>query len=169
MSKDNGMGLYWALLVVLAIVCGFIGYMAAPNAVVETVPGEDIPFEVPVQANLDKIAELEAELAAPTIVEPMILDFNIFLDQAILDVAAELDDEDEFLTCDGDEFDDDEITVSRIYDDWSYTQNDNDEYTVEFEAKYKFDDDKDLRACRETRAYSVFYEDGEDPEVELLV
>jgi len=83
------------------------------------------------------------------------------------DVFNELGDEDDFLTCDAVEYDEDEVTISDVRE-WSYTWLDDDEYSVTFEAKFKFNDDSDNHACKETRSYEVTYEAGEEPVVELL-
>jgi len=108
--------------------------------------------------NNTEIVEIEVEV-------PMDLEEE-YLNPAIDDLFDELDRDDDFLTCGDFEYDDSEIDVTKIYQ-WSYTWFDDDEYQVDFEAKFRFDED-DERSCKETRAYSLFYEDGEDVEVELI-
>ena len=113
----------------------------------EVIPEDSEPME--------KIVEVEIDLE------------DTYLWPAIDDIFDELDRDDEFLTCEEFEYDDSEIEVTKVLE-WSYTWLDDDEYEVEIEAKWKFDED-DERSCRETRTYKVFYEEGENPEVELIV
>lgn len=80
-------------------------------------------------------------------------------------IFDELGDEDEFLTCGSNTFDEDEVSISKV-NSWSYTWIDSDEYTVTIDGRFKFDTD-DERPCHESRTYEVLFEDGEDPVVTL--
>ena len=85
-----------------------------------------------------------------------------WLNLAIEDFLDELEEKDD-LRCGRYEYDMEEISVSRIYDRYSITVDD-DETTVEFEIKLKYDED-DERSCRQRFEVEVFYEEGEDPEI----
>jgi len=59
----------------------------------------------------------------------------------------------------------DEVTVSKVYDEFSIEFND-DEYTVYGKVKLNFKQEDEGR-CRDTFEFSVFYEEDEEPEVEI--
>lgn len=86
-----------------------------------------------------------------------------YLTMAKDDFLKELDDNDD-LQCDRDEYDIDEVSVSKIYDGHSLTFDDED-VTVEFEIKLKFDEDSE-KSCRDKYEVEVFYEEGESPEID---
>jgi hypothetical protein len=88
-----------------------------------------------------------------------------FLGDAIAFFWDEIEDEDLLLRCDGYEYDFDDIEISKIYDEYSLTM-DEDELTVEFKAKLVYDEE-DSRSCRNTVEVEVFYEDDEDTELTL--
>jgi len=87
---------------------------------------------------------------------------DMFLDEAIDALFDELGDDESFLTCRGHEFDEDEVTINRVKK-WTYTWLDDEEHGVSFDAKFEFQDDSDDRDCKETRGYTVVFEEGEDP------
>ena len=133
-------------LVIAALVIGsFAGAFLFPNEVEVEVPGD-----------CDACPTCEV---CPDIDVETPLDLR---DQAFEDFWAYLDDEDKFI-CSDKEYDEDEVSLSKMYDEFSI-EYDGDEYTVDFSAKLKFKE-SDLRSCRETFDVSVYYEEGEDPEV----
>jgi hypothetical protein len=165
----------WVVLSVIVglVVGGLFGAIGFSDTVEVEVPGEtqtiiecadgsfvDDSTNCPDIVIPNETTEIEVEVEVPIDAE------SLYLMPAIDEVFDELDDEDDFLTCKDFEYDEDEIEVTTVKE-WSYTWHDDDEYTVEFTAKFKFDEE-DERSCRETRTYSVFYEDNEDPEVELI-
>lgn len=148
-----------AVLFVLAILVGAsIGatgmYALAPIKEVEVVK------EVPVE----KIVEVVKEVPTTETKTVEVPNAELYLQEAIEDIFDELGDKSSFLTCNGHEFDEDEVTVSKV-NEWSYTQFNDDEYEVAVELKLEYDDDSDERDCKQTRGYTVFYEDGEKPVV----
>ena len=74
----------------------------------------------------------------------------------------ELEDEDE-LECKGDNYDTDQVSIYRVYDKYTIS-GDDDETTVDFSVKLKFDEDVE-KSCHQKYDVSVLYEEDEDPEV----
>jgi len=153
----------WVIVSVFAglLLGGFFTYGLFPN---------EVEVEVPVPQTCPAIEIPTAEecpICEPEEIEIEVANADKFIEQAKKDLFDEIGDDDEFLTCGEYEFDEEEVAISKIYQ-WSYTWLNDDEYEVTFDAKFKFDDDSDERACKETRTYKVFYEKGENPEVELI-
>jgi len=117
---------------------------------------QDVEVEVPVPGP-------ETIVEVPT--ETIVADATLFLDEATAAVFDEIGDDDDFLTCGGHEFDEDEVSVARVKE-WTYTWLDDDEYEVSFEAKFEFEDASDERDCKETRDYTVLFEEREDPVIQ---
>ena len=154
---------FWAVGLI-ALILGLIGgaFLFGGTEIVfvdRDVPGETIYEEVEV--------EVEVEVPGETIYED-----RDYLGEALSEflLAAE-DEEDEagnpvkVLECGEDNFDFDELSVSRVYDDWSISfDDDGDERTVEFEVKVKYKE-QDERSCRNTFDVEVHWEDDEDTEV----
>lgn len=88
-----------------------------------------------------------------------------YLNPAITEVINYLDDEDE-LECGGDDYNVDEVTVSRTYNDFKVEYSDTDEYTVSGEIKLNFKQ-SDEKRCREDVKFSVFYELDENPAITI--
>ena len=172
---DSITGVWFAIAVIAALVVGG-GFGAVLFGEDVEVPGEtevvvqcsdgtftdDSIFCPDLVISNDTSTETEVEVE----VEVEMSAEDQWLNPAIDDVYSELDDDDDFLTCDKFEYDEDEIEITKIRE-WGYTWYDDDEYAVWFTGKFKFDEE-DERSCRETRTYEVFYEEGEDPEVELI-
>ena len=93
-----------------------------------------------------------------------------FKTEAIDTVNDKLGDKDSFLTCGDETYDEDEVSISRVYEDYTYNLVDEDDgkYSVTFKARYEFEDGSDDSNCKEVRTYKVTYEDGEKPLVEKL-
>lgn len=171
MEKGNYLVLFSVLALLVGMSFGFVMNSAMIDPVVEEklVPN-------PVNQDLqDQVLSLTKQLAeaqssgqgeVETVeVEVPVADASLFLDGAKKAVFDELGDEDDFLTCNGHEYDEDEVSIQRVKE-WSYTWLDDDEYEVWFKAKFEFQDDSDERDCKETREYTVVFEEGEDPVVE---
>lgn len=146
------------LLAVLALLVGLstgyvVGNATAPEKVVEVPVNHTVVTE--------KLVEVPGESVE---VEVPVADASLYLSDAQAVVFDKLGDKSSFLTCDGHEFDEDEVKVSRT-SEWSYNYLDADEYEVSFTSKFEFQDDSDERDCKETRTYTVLYEDGEKPVV----
>ena len=131
---------------------GCVGAIYSPlkeEVVVEKVITNDVIKEVEVVKVVEVIAEAE----------------TIVLEDAVAEVINYLDDED-LLICDLDEYDIDEVSVSKIYDEYSIDY-DEDEQTITLSIKVKFDED-DEKSCRDIIDAEVYYEVGEDAEVTIL-
>ena len=163
-----------ALAAIVALLAGVFGGHA--------IWAKEVSVENPVNADLmDANSQLEAKLALAEQVKTEVQYVNVtnevrtevevdYPGKALQTVLDRIGDEDEFLTCGGDTYDEDEVSVTKVYDGWSYTPIDKDDgkYEITFSAKFRFHDGSDNSPCRETREYSVTYEDGEKPDVELV-
>lgn len=152
MAKETN----WPALLVVGLVAlllgGLLGALAFSKTVTETKTITlEKEVEVPVEVEVEKIVELSAS--------------EQYLDVAVDEVLKYLEDED-LLFCNGKEYDADETSISKVYDNWSVAF-DEEEYTVIGSLKLKFKE-SDLRSCRETFDFKVFYEEDEKPEVTIL-
>lgn len=137
------------ILICLSLFVGIIGGLViAPSEV------EIQEVEVPVVEYID--VPVPFEVTVPSAVA--------FKDKAIEDFMLYVDDE-ELFDCDGHEYDFDEISIKRVYDDYALEFNDED-YTVEFSLKLDFDED-DERSCKLIYDVEALYE--EDEEVDFIV
>ena len=136
------------ILVVLALIIGLTaGFSVGEAQEIETiveVPVEGEPYPVPgenitIDTTPDYFGDAE----------------SFFLE--------EVEDTDRLLRCDGHEYDFEDISVSKVYDERTLTFDD-DELTVDFKIKLVYDED-DSRSCRKTFYPSVFYEEDEEPEL----
>lgn len=165
----------WALIGIFAVLLMISSFFLGQSVVSPTVDTErvsELSGELATaEANLANaqitIAELEAREVGNETIEVPYADASLFRDEALLSVLDEIGDEDDFLTCGDYVFNEDEVSY-KLKDYWTYEVLDDDMYNVEFSAKWEFDDEKDIRACKETRTYSVLYEEGEDVVVGLL-
>lgn len=134
------------LFVALGLLIGVgLGAVYSPS---ETVITEKI-VEVPVIETIEVPVE--------------VLTYKNHLDESVDLFLAELDEDDELLTCEGYEFDFDDVSLNRLYDEYQVSFDDEDK-TVDFTVKLKYKED-DRETCRQTFDVSVFYEEDEDAEV----
>lgn len=147
--EKNVSGILTAFSVLaLAMFCivGLVTYSMGSNSVVvpeaEVCPVVEIPE-----------AEIITEIVASA---------SEYIIQAEADFIEYVDDE-ELFTCDGHEYNFDEISVARLYSGWNLDFDDED-YTVAFSIKLEYDED-DEKSCKETFDVKAFYEEGEDVEV----
>ena len=153
---------FWiTMMVIAALVVGLFGGAALFSTTETKIETKEVIKEVLVEVEVPG-ETIEVEVEVPR--EDFTLDTALeeFL-SAVEDEEDEAGNELELLECDGDDFDFDEISVSRVYDEWSVSYDD-DETTVDFEVKLKYKED-DERSCRERFEVNVHYEDGEDTEV----
>lgn len=149
---------FWVGVVCALLVGGFISYGLFPRTVEKTIE-KTVPVE--------KIVTVEKNITVEKLVPGKITDFR---ETAIKTVFDKLHNKDSFLTCGNTTYDKDQVSISRVYDDWSYTgiSEDDGKYSVTYTAKYAFDDkNDDDKACKETRTYKVTYETDEKPVVAL--
>ena len=69
------------------------------------------------------------------------------------------------MSCDRHLFDEDEVSFQRVKE-WSVSWDGKDKYTVEYTGVWEFEDASDERDCKDTRTYSILYEEGENPELD---
>lgn len=144
-----------ALLVVLALLVGGVfGSIAFPvtNEVIVTK-----------EVQVDRVVEVPVEVTVEVPVDSSI----DYLGNAVDEFMDEFLDEDDDLRCGFNTYDENEVSISKVYDEYSLNVEDleDGDYEVEFTVKVKYDED-DERSCRETFDVSVLYEEDERPEVE---
>ena len=136
------------LTLVLAGISGATGYsMGSNNAKVEIVEVEKL-----VEVSIPEPFEVEVPSA------------SLFKDLAVEEFMEYIDDE-ELFECNGYEYDFEEISIARIYDDFSLDFND-DEYAVAFSIKLEYDEENE-RSCKKSFDVEAFYEEDEDVEFTL--
>jgi len=141
------------------LIGGLVGSFAFPTTN-EVIVNKEVIKEVPVEVVKEVVKEVPVESESP-------------LDKALAEFLVAVEDEEDeagndvdALDCDGDSYDFDEVSVSKVSDEWSVTY-DGDKETVNFEVKLKYKE-SDSRSCRETYNVEVAYEQDEDTEVTIL-
>lgn len=137
------------LATVLMAICLFVGVVGG----LAIDQKEVVTKEVPVEIVKNVSTEVRVEVPVP--------DASLFKDKAVEDFMKYVDDE-ELYKCDGHEYDYNEISVSKVYNDWTVSFDDED-YTVNFEVKLKYDED-DEESCKKSFDVEAFYEEDEDVE-----
>jgi hypothetical protein len=151
------------LVVLASIVClllgGVVGALAFPTT-----------KEVPVIKEVVK----EVQVPGPTVyVDKEVfkeVPVNVktgYRDDAVKDFMTEVEDNDDFLVCGDESYDFDQVKLSKVYDEFSVT-GDNEDYTVTAKVKLKYLDTDVEDKCYETYEFKVVYEEDEDPVVEVL-
>ena len=143
---------WWIAFVVLALLVGLAGGFALDK---EVVCDEPIVCADPEVVIINQTVEVEVEVDSS-------LDL---LDSSILLFIEELDDADR-LSCGGIEYDDDELSVRKVFDKFNIEYDDDDK-AIDFKVKLKYNDGDDR--CYKTWNVNVIYEDGEDPEFDYSV
>ena len=151
-TESNKLGLFLTIAIIAVLFGGLATFALFPRTTTETV---EVPVEVPGICDVSEVCEAcETCEATP---------FTM-LDDAVDELLFYLDDED-MLECDG-EYNLDEVTVSKVYDEFKVKYLDDDEYLVTGSVKLNFKEDGEKR-CRDTFDFKVLYEDGEDAKVTL--
>lgn len=159
MKEQNNV--FWVIGLVACIIAGLVvGWAFAPTNEVEVIKEVQVPVE--------KIVEVVKEVKVS----------ENYVENALNDFLNELendDDFDQYLECDSDRYDFDQISVNKVYDDASvsFSEVDTDDlnnaeaYTVEFSTRLKYSDSDVEEKCYNTFDVSVDYEEGETPEVSV--
>lgn len=149
MEKHVGV---WLILVAVAflLIGGLVGYSVG-EAEVQT---EYVDREV--------VKEVVKEVEVTT--EVKVADVVGYRDQAVEDFMEYVDDE-ELFECGRYDYDYDEISISKIHDEYS-VEIDDEDTTVEFSIRLKYDED-DERSCRETYDVEAYYEQDEKVEISI--
>jgi len=156
---------FWAVGVIALLLGGLAGSMVFST-----------------ETEVEKIVTVKSDCPAcevcevcPEVEETETIVANELLNKAVEDFMEAVDDgEDEadkdlewVSEVDGHEYDFDEISISKIYDDYSVSYDD-DEYAVTFRIKLKYkEEDKDSEKVKYD--VTVFYEPDEDTEVEVIL
>lgn len=136
------------LMILFSVVFFGIGYVVSPAEVETNEVVKEVFVDVPVE----------------TEVEVFVADASEYLNLAVDDFMEHVDDE-ELFKCKHNEYNFDEISEVRVYDNWNIDFDDED-YTVQFSIKLEYDED-DERSCKRTFEVEAYYE--EDEKVEIFV
>lgn len=168
MEKTNWLTIVFAILAVTFLVL----WLAAPKTVTITETKKLTCIDYGCSIGVCNANSGVCEMAVPgpeTIVEKTIeVPVEVSIDYVgigVKDFMKVVDDEEDLLTCDGTEYDFDQIKVSKVYKGFSVNFSDVDEYTVNFSLKLKYLDTDTEEKCYNTFDVSVFYEPKEKPEV----
>ena len=140
------------IFVILALVLGLVGgAVITPNQTETLTVYQDKIVEVPVEVPVETVVEVEAPNQLDLAVEAFM--------QAVEDEEDEAGNDVDVLG----NYDFDEVEISKVYDDYNVSYED-DTTTVDFSIKLRFDMD-DKKAVKETYDVTVRFEDKEDTEV----
>ncbi len=136
------------LFVVFLLIGAIGGYSMKADNIIEV----EVPVEV--VKNVTVVETVEVEVEVPGI--------SGYIETAVIDFVDYLDDEDN-LTCDSNDYDFNEVSVYRDWDNYGYSVaiNDDDDVTIDFTVRLKFDEDGE-RSCKETYNVEALYEEDED-------
>ena len=159
--------------VLVALLAGIFGFMAAPNQ--EKVDLSPYNKEISqlkndlsaknqdlssTQAMLDQAKlELESKTASSEVSTESEVSDSVWVNRAWKEVYSEYDSNDTFFTCDGHEFDEDEMTFDIESDDVDKEKNG--DVTVSFDVEFDFSDSSDERDCKVDRSFSVFFDEND--------
>jgi hypothetical protein len=153
-NKDSIWPIVFLVLAMVAVVAitGVIGYNLHPATITIEKPVDKIVTNtVYVDRNVTQIVNVDTNKA--------------LLDKAILEFTKEIEDEDSLQMCSGDQYDTDQIAVSKIYDGSTVSvdsDRNGDITTVNFEIRLKYSDKDVQEKCYETFNVEAVFEDGED-------
>jgi len=140
------------ILVILAlIVGGFLAYGLFPQEkiITKTIIQE---VSVPTEVLVEKTIEVPMD-ASETYLQTAIDDF---MNDKLEDMTS----------CKGDEYDEEQIIISKIYDEWAVLF-DEDKHDVEFKVKLKYLDSDVEAKCYDTCEVKVSYEEDEDAQYDV--
>ncbi len=136
------------ILILLSLFLGIIG---------GAVFAHDVEIK---EVEVEKIVEVPLEVEV--LVE--VPSAEAFLNAAVVDFMKHVDDK-EIFECGSDEYNFNEISISRVYDRFELEFDDED-YLVNFKIKLEYDED-DEKSCYETFNVEAYYEESEDVEFSL--
>ena len=147
MEKQN------LVLVLLALLIGasFGGWATMAFAEPDTVIKE-VEVEVPVIQTVEVPGPtVEVEVSVPT--------DSFWTDLAWTQILDEFESEDRFYTCDGHEFDDDELSITLDESDVGIAKNG--DVTVTGTWEFEFEDSSDERDCKVDNSFEVFWDEDD--------
>jgi hypothetical protein len=154
--EKNMSVIFGIFMVAVLVLTGGMSYLIGINNAEDTVT---IEYE-------DRIEYVDKLVNVTEIVEVEVSDTGLLLDNAVEEFMNELEDKDRWMKCDGYEYDIDEISISKLYDYYSISIDD--EVTqVDFKIKLKYDEDSE-RSCRRTFNPEVIWEEDEDTVISLV-
>ncbi len=158
MEKQKNTGNLWltiAVAILAIIVLWGTFFTGAPEPIDVNALGAAIAAGLPSEAVEEPIAPVTPEEVIPESVETD-FDWKTLAWEQILD---EFEDEDEFYTCNGHEYDDDEYDFD--IEDISVKNHKNGDVTVTLEVEFDFEDNSDNADCKVDRAYKVSWDDDD--------
>lgn len=156
-NKSYGLTALIVACVIALIVGAGIGYAYMPKKVTTItkeiqLPAIEIIKEVPKEVEIIKEVPLNAK--------------DTYLDPALKDFIKEASDDDDFVYCEDEEYDEDQIKLKSDPNNWK-VEIGKDETLVSFDAKLKYLDKDVQEKCYAEYEVEVLYEDDEDPQVEF--
>ncbi len=139
----------WTIAVVALLLGGLFAYTFMPREVTNEIEVE-IPGET-IYVNQTVVEEVEVEVEVPS--------EGLWLDRAWDQILDEFDNDDDFYTCNGHEYDDDELEVE--FENGSISWDDGGDYTFTGTWEFDFDDDSDEQDCTVDRSYQVDWDDDD--------
>ena len=166
MANEAKKGFSWGAVWTIAVIALLVGGLATYSLFPKTVTVEkEVTIEKPVQVIVEKpvITEVEKDYAGETTA--------LFLDYLAYD-----DDFDDYLVCDGDRYDFDQISVSKVYDGFKITFDNVDdedrqeaaEYKTEVKLRLKYSDPDVRDKCYETLTIKGTFHEDKDPTIKVL-
>lgn len=144
----------WVIVSILALLIGgLVGSLAFPQTK-EVLVKQPEPYAVP----------------GPETVKTVTQEVQVnYTDKAISAFYDELSNDDSLLECNGHEYDSDQVTTSKLYEQWSvnYLDKDDNKYEVLFKIKLKYLDTDTQEKCYRTENVKVTFEDSEDPVITI--
>lgn len=111
-----------------------------------------------------EVKEVFVDVPVTVEVEKLVADSSLYLNLAVEDFMEYVDDNELFM-CNDYEYNLDEISIVRVYDNWNLEFDDKD-YIVNFNIKLEYDED-DERSCKKVFEVEAEYEESEDVEISI--
>lgn len=170
-KQPKGLAILSCVLAIIALVCIFGWYMNAASNSGKTDQFNQAKTDLSAANSNLKICQADLSIAnsktCPTAeISTSLVDLSAVKAKAIKDFLESYED-DENYTCDGSEYDFDQISVSSVSKDWTYEQIDAEEYAVSFTAKLKFSDKDVEEKCYQKLDVEVSYPNDKDADVDV--
>jgi len=153
----------WITAVILAVLILICTWYIAANQLAKA----DLPKcpDCPICPEPTVITETVSETVEVTLNAQ-----ETYLDVAVADFLS--DKLEDLTTCNGEEYDEDQILVSKVYKDWNVVfgedHNDETDYTVSFKVKLKYLDSDVEEKCYDIKDVEVYYRQDKSPKITIV-
>ena len=177
MDKTTKVLAFVLVAVVALLVGGIFTYWLFPQTITKEVTKEvQVPVDRIVYVNQTVKVPVEVIKEVPvvtTVTKNVPMDFNAtYLQPAEKDFMDKLVDDDSTMTCAGQVYDDSQIVISKVYDDYSMKVTDAklNEYEVAFRARVKYlDSDVQEKCTRTFNAVIDYHPESSDTTPDVLI